>query len=156
APGTPANPIVFTSDQPPGSRVVGDWGGIVLNGNAPANCPVGACLAEGLTGVEFGGNDPNDSSGVLEYARIEFGGIELVTESLEMGNLTLNGVGRGTILDHIQANVSFEDGIVLFGGTVNMKYVVVTSIGDDDFDWQLGYTGHVQFGLLLKNALNSN
>src|SRR5262249_37822581 len=72
AAGSPANPIIFTSDQPNGSRGIGDWGGIVINGFAPANCPAGSCLAEGLTGVEFGGSNPDDSSGIIEYARIEY------------------------------------------------------------------------------------
>jgi hypothetical protein len=155
AAGTPANPIVFTSNQPNGSRGIGDWGGVVMNGNAPANCPAGACLAEGLTGIEFGGTDPNDSSGVIQYARIEFSGIELSTDN-ELNILTQNGVGRGTVEDHIQVNHGFDDGFEWFGGTVNMKFIVATSIGDDDFDWQLGYTGHVQFGLGLKNAGNSD
>ena len=155
AAGTPANPIVFTSNQPNGSRGIGDWGGVVLNGKAPANCPSGACLAEGLTGVEFGGSDPNDSSGVLQYARIEFSGIELSTDN-ELNILTQNAVGRGTVEDHIQVNHGFDDGFEWFGGTVNMKFIVASSIGDDDFDWQLGYTGHVQFGLGIKNAGNSD
>src|SRR5688572_20801971 len=33
--GTREQPIVFTSDQPIGSRQRGDWGGIILNGRAP-------------------------------------------------------------------------------------------------------------------------
>ena len=155
AAGTPANPIVFTSNQPNGSRGIGDWGGIVINGNGPANCPAGACLAEGLTSVEFGGPNPNDSSGVLQYARIEFSGIELSSDN-ELNVLTQNAVGRGTVEDHIQVNHGFDDGFEWFGGTVNMKYIVASSIGDDDFDWQLGYTGHVQFGLGIKNANNSD
>src|SRR5262249_41707266 len=138
-----------------GSRNIGDWGGIIIDGNAPANCPQGSCLAEGLTGEAFGGNDPNDSSGVLEYVRIEFGGIE-VSLGNELQNFQMNGIGHGTVVDHLQVNHGFDDGIELFGGTVNMKHIVATSIGDDDFDWQLGYTGHVQFLLGLKNAANSD
>ncbi|MFM7736024.1 MAG: dockerin type I repeat-containing protein, partial [Alphaproteobacteria bacterium] len=57
--GTAAAPIVFTSDQSPGARAPGDWGGIVLNGRAPVNCPGGECLAEGLSGTPFGGAEPN-------------------------------------------------------------------------------------------------
>ena len=155
AAGTPANPIIFTSNQPNGSRGIGDWGGVVINGLAPANCPSGACLAEGLTGVEFGGTNPDDSSGVLQYARIEYSGIELSNDN-ELNILTQNAVGRGTVEDHIQVNHGFDDGFEWFGGTVNMKYIVASSIGDDDFDWQLGYTGHVQFGLGIKNANNSD
>jgi hypothetical protein len=133
AAGTPANPIIFTSDQPHGSRGIGDWGGIWLNGNAPANCPPGTCLAEGPTGVEFGGDDPNDSSGVIQYARIEFASGQFYPEPSPA--FVLNGVGRGTVIDHVQVNHTFDDGFALFGGTVNLKHVVASSIGDDAFDW---------------------
>src|SRR5712672_2804521 len=37
AQGTLQRPIVFTSNQAPGSRAPGDWGGIILLGNAPTN-----------------------------------------------------------------------------------------------------------------------
>ena len=37
AAGTPADPIVFTSNQPAGSRGLGDWGGVIILGRAPVN-----------------------------------------------------------------------------------------------------------------------
>ncbi len=66
--GTAAAPIVFTSDQPIGQRGRGDWGGIILNGRAPVNFGSGEAAGEGDTGV-YGGNDPNDNSGTLQYVR---------------------------------------------------------------------------------------
>ncbi len=155
AAGTPAQPIVMTSNQPDGSRGIGDWGGLVLNGKAPVNCPTGKCLAEGLTGIEFGGTDPNDSSGVVQYTRIEFSGIELSADN-ELNIFTQNGIGRGTLVDHVQCNHGFDDCFEWFGGTVNEKFLVASSCGDDDFDWQLGYVGSVQFGLSIKDASNSD
>lgn len=65
AAGTPSQPIVFTSDQPPGSRADGDWGGLMLNGRAPVNTPGGEAFAEGLPNTPFGGSEPNDSRGIL-------------------------------------------------------------------------------------------
>jgi hypothetical protein len=153
APGEPDEPIIFTSNQ--ASPSIGDWGGIVLNGRAPVNCAAGNCLAEGLSGIEFGGTDPQDNSGVLQYARIEYSGIELSADN-ELNILTMNGVGRGTLMDHIQVNHGFDDGFEWFGGTVNMNHLVASSVGDDDFDWQIGFTGSVQFGLGIKNAANSD
>jgi hypothetical protein len=119
---------------------------VVLNGAAPVNCPGGECLAEGLVGVPFGGNNPDDSSGVLRYARIEFSGIELSPDN-ELNIFTQNGIGRGTTIDHIQANVGFDDCIEWFGGTVKEHHLVASGCGDDMFDWQLATTVSVQYGL---------
>jgi hypothetical protein len=153
APGSAANPVVFTSDATPGTRAPGDWGGVMLNGRAPVNVPGGIGSAEGLPPGEafFGGSEPNDSSGLLRFARIEYSGIEFSTDN-ELNVFTQNGVGRGTVVDHIQANAGFDDCIEWFGGTVDEQFLVSSGCRDDLFDWQLGYTGSVQFGLGIQNA----
>jgi hypothetical protein len=151
APGTALAPIVFTSDA--AVKAVGDWGGVVLLGRAPVNVPGGVGSSEGLPPGQalFGGNEPNDSSGVFTFVRIEFSGIEFSTDN-ELNVFTQNGVGRGTIVQNVQANVGFDDCIEWFGGTVNGKFLVASGCRDDLFDWQLGYTGSVQFGLAVQNA----
>src|SRR5687768_4310510 len=73
--GTREQPIVFTSDQAPGTRARGDWGGLIINGRAPVNRPGGLYVGEGDTGIA-GGDDPNDNSGSLRYVRVEFAGVE--------------------------------------------------------------------------------
>src|SRR5262249_10564954 len=150
AAGRPDCPIIFTSDQAAGSRAKGDWGGGVLNGLAPVNCKGGVCNAEGLTNVLFGGTQPNDSSGVMRYARIEYSGIELSLDN-ELNILTQNGLGASTNFDHIQTNVGFDDGFEWFGGTINEKFMVSSAAGDDNFDWQLGTVGAFQYGLAVQN-----
>ena len=57
------SPIVFTSDQPVGTRSRGDWGGLIINGRAPVNLEGGEGQGEANTGV-YGGDDPNDNSGI--------------------------------------------------------------------------------------------
>jgi hypothetical protein len=64
----------------------------------------------------------------------------------------MNGIGRGTTIDHIQANAGFDDGHEWFGGTVRTTHLVATNIRDDHFDWQIGHTGAHQFGLAYQNA----
>ena len=150
AAGTQAAPIVFTSDQAPGGRTKGDWGGLVLNGRAPVNVPGGEGLAEGLANVPFGGSEPNDSSGVVRFVRIEFAGRALTVDN-ELNLFTLNGVGAGTSIDHVQSHVGLDDCHEWFGGTVNEKFIVGTACGDDGLDWQLGTTGAVQFALIAQN-----
>jgi len=148
APGTPTDPIRMSSSDHlnGGAGHPGDWGGLTINGKAPVNCPGGECLAEGLTGVPFGGTDPHDSSGVVHYLRLEFSGKELTPDN-ELNCITLNGVGDGTQWDHTQANVCFDDCHEWFGGTMNAKFLVSTACGDDCFDTQLGWTGKLQYAV---------
>jgi hypothetical protein len=149
APGLPCEPIVFTSDAPEGSKVAGDWAGLVFNGRAPVNCSGGECLSEGLASVSFGGSNPNDSSGLMRFVRVEFAGFELSPDN-ELNVITLNGVGRGSDFTRFQANLGTDDGIEWFGGTVRSKYIVSSGASDDQFDWQIGYVGANQFGLALQ------
>lgn len=148
AAGTQTNPIVFTSDQTAGSRNKGDWAGLMLNGRAPVNVPGGEGLAEGLS-VPFGGNNPNDSSGVVTYVRIEFAGKEISTDN-ELNLFTMNSVGAGTTIDFVQAHVGEDDAHEWFGGTVRSKHLVASAQGDDGLDWQLGFTGAVQYALVAQ------
>jgi hypothetical protein len=146
--GTALNPILMTSsshvDANNGQVVpTGDWGGLTINGRAPVNCSGGECLAEGLQGVPFGGTNPNDNSGAVEYVRVEFSGRELSPDN-ELNVITLNGVGRGTVYDHVQANNGFDDCHEWFGGNVDGKFLVSSGCGDDLFDTQLGTTSRVQ------------
>ncbi|NWF75053.1 MAG: T9SS C-terminal target domain-containing protein [Nitrospirae bacterium] len=141
--GTQAAPIVFTSEQPEGLKARSDWGGLIINGNAPLNVPGGIAYGEGDTGV-YGGNDPNDNSGTLRYVRVEYAGHEFSPEN-ELNGIAFQGVGAGTTVDHVQVHMNKDDGIECFGGTVNFKYVIVTNIGDDCFDWTDGWQGKAQF-----------
>jgi hypothetical protein len=148
--GTATAPIVMTSDQPVGRRFRGDWGGLIINGNAPLNLPGGQGIGEGSTGV-YGGNDPADNSGVLRYARVEFAGIEFSPDN-ELNGIAFQGVGSGTIVDHVQVHYNKDDGVEMFGGTVNMKHVVLTNIGDDSIDWTWGWTGKMQFAVVQQRG----
>jgi len=147
------DPIVMTSNQTSPGKAPADWGGLVLNGAAPVNFAGGEGSCEGLSpGVcNFGGQNPNDSSGQLRYTRIEFSGV-IFSPDNELNVLTQNGVGRGTTIEYVQANVGNDDGIEYFGGTVNGNHLVSTATQDDNFDWQIGWTGSVQFGLSIQNA----
>lgn len=153
--GTKAQPIVFTSNQPVANRTYGDWGGVIVLGNAPINPTGGQAEIEG--GVQnaagdayYGGTDPDDNSGVIRYVRIEFPGIAFQPNN-EINGLTLGGVGRGTIIDHVQVSYSGDDGMECFGGTVNLKHIVLTKNLDDDFDSDFGYQGNIQFGLVTRD-----
>lgn len=148
--GTAAKPIVFTSNQSKGNRSYGDWGGIIICGRAPVNLPGGEGTVEGGTNALYGGTNPSDNSGKMQYVRIEFCGIAFQPNQ-EINGLTLGGVGSGTQMDHIQVSYSGDDSFEMFGGNVNMKNLVAFRGWDDDFDTDNGYTGKVQFAVALRD-----
>jgi hypothetical protein len=150
--GTAASPVVFTSNQPIGSRQPGDWGGLVILGRARINTFSGADTSgiEGITpAVYFGGNNDNDTSGVLRYVRIEYPGIALSPNN-EINGITFGGVGRGTVVEYVQVSYSGDDSFEWFGGTVNCKYLVAYRGVDDDFDTDFGFRGSVQYCLSIR------
>ncbi|MEO7394176.1 MAG: hypothetical protein ABIU11_04490 [Chitinophagaceae bacterium] len=150
ASGTAANPIVFTSGKAIGSRAPGDWGGIILLGKAPTNRPLDpAPTIEGGVGRQYGGTDALDESGILRYVRIEYAGIAAEPGS-EINGLTMGGVGSGTIIENIQVSFGNDDAYEFFGGTVNAKNLIAFATADDDFDFDFGYTGKIQFGVSCR------
>lgn len=154
--GTANDPIVFTSNQAPGARAAGDWGGIILLGRAANNQPSGIANIEGIAptpDTQFGGGaspDNNDNSGSLQYVRIEFPGYVYQTDK-EINGITLGSVGSATTLHHIQVSFCNDDAFEWFGGTVNAHHLVSYRNLDDDFDTDFGYRGHVQFGLIVRD-----
>lgn len=163
AEGTATSPIIFTSRQNIEGTTTntsqGQWGGIVIAGRAPtAVCPVGvtapnvACVGqvEG-TSANYGGNSPADNSGRLRYVQINYSGFELSPNN-ELQALTLAGVGNGTTIDHVQSYNSSDDGIEIFGGTVNLSYIVINGADDDGLDTDTGWRGGAQFGIITQKA----
>lgn len=145
--GTKEAPIVFTSEfalaGSPSAPTYGDWGGIIMLGNAKINVPGGTAAIEG-PGDTYGGTNDDDNSGVMRYVRIEYCGIPFSLNN-EINGLTLGGVGRGTTIEHIQVSYSGDDSYEWFGGNVNAKYLVAYRGWDDDFDTDFGFTGKLQY-----------
>lgn len=166
AQGSANEPIVFTSASP--NPQSGDWGGLIILGKAAINTSfngksglyqveggVDNAQGDGLAGsgdevVPTPVND--DNSGVLSYVRIEYAGYAFQPDK-EINSLTLAGVGSGTTIDHVQVTYAKDDAFEWFGGTVNAKYLIAYKTQDDDFDTDNGYSGKVQFGLILRDSL---
>jgi len=150
--GTNDNPVIFTSDQSSPSRA--DWGGLIINGYSTLNKPGGVGSGEGDTG-DYGcsGGDCNeaDNSGTMRFFRVEYAGIEFSPDN-ELNGIALQGVGSGTTLDHFQVHANKDDGIEMFGGTVNWKYGILTECADDSIDWTEGWRGSVQFAVVQQKA----
>lgn len=151
--GNPKAPIIFSSANPEGQRARGDWGGVVMLGNAPINRE--QSQIEGLddrdTRGTFGGSDTDANCGLLEYVRIEFAGHELSANN-ELNALTLGGCGSGTVIRHVQVHRAQDDGVEVFGGNVDLKHILISGAKDDAFDWDMGWQGRVQFLVVQQHA----
>ncbi|MGJ8591763.1 MAG: hypothetical protein ACSHXF_04405 [Aquaticitalea sp.] len=165
AEGTAAEPIIFTSildnievGQTQGSNLTvansGLWGGIIVLGRAPISVS-GDILTNNIEGLpatesygEYGGNIPNDNSGVLKYISIRHGGISIAADN-EINGLTLGGVGSNTVIDHIEVVANQDDAIEWFGGTVNVSNVLTYAQGDDALDADEAWSGTVTNALVI-------
>ncbi|MDF3077729.1 MAG: hypothetical protein K0S09_1618 [Sphingobacteriaceae bacterium] len=149
--GTSDKPVVFTSAAT--AKAPGDWAGIIVLGKATTNGPAGILRVQGLPSTadtEFGGNTDNDNSGVIRYLRVEYaGGLNPLNEpewAVDMpSGLSLQGVGSGTTIENVMVKHSRDDAFQFVGGTVNAKYLIAYKNGDDNFDFDRGYTGKLQF-----------
>ena len=160
--GSAASPITFSSLTDDDLDGEGEWGGVIIQGFAPqyGQGGTGPCFGtgtvcnvagEGGTVVgNYGGNDPADNSGMLRYVRIAEGGL-VAGPNNEINGLTLQGVGHGTSIEYIQVHGNLDDGIEWFGGTVNVRYAVLTNNDDDDIDFDEGYQGNIQYAIVRKN-----
>ena len=159
--GTREEPIIFTSlADLEGNGKKFDWAGVVLMGRAPINNCIGDAAAgtaacqgavEGTSNAFGGGNDPTDNSGELRYVQVRYSGFEIAPGN-ELQSLTLVGVGNGTKINYFQSHYSGDDGIEIFGGTVNMSHVVITEADDDSLDTDWGWSGGVQYGLIVRKT----
>jgi hypothetical protein len=174
--GTKEEPIVFTSTSDRATWENGDprtgdwrqganeWGNVTIMGDAFMNDHnvvgnVAACNAanrgnmEGLTrgtsDDQYGGGNDNDDSGVFKYVSLRYGGLN-VAAAVELNGLSLGGLGRETDIHHIDVMNNLDDGVEVWGGTVNLKYLNIWNVGDDSLDIDQGYRGKVQFVFIVQ------
>ena len=157
--GLPTDPIVFTSASP--NPQSGDWGGIVICGKAPVNTSFNGSantlqVEGGIDNANgdglAGGTDAADNSGTLRFVRIEYGGYAYQPDK-EINSLTMACVGNGTTIENVQVSYAKDDAYEWFGGSVNCKYLIAYKTLDDDFDTDNGFSGKIQFGLIIRDSL---
>lgn len=146
--GTKDAPVVMTSEQAPGNRRPGDWGGLIICGKARNNQTT--MQIEGGPTTIHGGDNDNDNSGIYRYVRVEFAGYPFDTDK-EINGVTFGSVGKGTTIDHIQVSYSNDDSFEWFGGSVNCKYLVAYKGWDDEFDTDNGFSGDVEYCLSIRD-----
>ncbi len=172
AAGSATNPIVFTSaldldlatelgltaptsfsgallEEP----FTSEWGGLVINGAASLNTcnGSGTCEAEGEgdSGL-YGGDNDTDSSGTMRYVQVKYAGNPITADD-ELNGIAFQGVGSGTELDFIQVHNGADDGVEFFGGTAQVKHLVITGADDDSLDWTQGWRGKGQYVVIIQN-----
>lgn len=158
AEGTAQAPIIFTSSRAAGQRQPGDWGGLIIVGNARINRS-GVVNIEG-TGTSTdnpllnyaGGVNDADNSGSLRYVRVEFAGFGPAQDA-ELNSFTLAALGSGTQLDFLQVMAGLDDSFEWFGGMADAKHLVSYESGDDHFDSSEGFQGRVQFAIAYQSKL---
>jgi len=174
--GTAKKPIIFTSiadkatwtndDPKTGAwrEAANEWGNVTIMGEAFMNDHnvagnVATCnaanrgnmegLTRGGTDDQYGGGNDNDDSGVFKYVSLRYGG-DAVLPAVELNGLSLGAIGRDTDIHHIDIMNNLDDGIEIWGGTVNLKYLNIWNVGDDSLDIDQGFRGKVQFVLIVQ------
>jgi hypothetical protein len=141
-----------------------EWGNLTLMGrgyisedatagNVPTPNINNVAVMEGLTsgaGTDlYGGANDDDDSGSISYLSIRYGGL-VAGLNVELNGLALGGIGRATDIHHVEIMNNVDDGIEIWGGTVNLKYFSIWNVGDDSFDVDQGWRGKAQFGLIVQ------
>ncbi|KAF2329029.1 hypothetical protein [Flavobacterium daemonense] len=158
AEGTETDPIVFTSNKATGDRNAGDWGGIILLGDAPINKTGGIGTLEFDLDPQkamYGGDNKESDSGILKYVRIEFSG-KKTTANKPLNGLSLAGVGSKTKLEYIQVTSCDDDSFQFYGGYVNAANLVSMRSADDDFDFTQGVQCNLSNSIAIRSPFLSD
>jgi hypothetical protein len=175
--GTQAEPVIMTSTADVATWTGGDpktgtwreeaneWGNLTIMGEAYVSENAAALgnssvpdagneadmegLVNGPSTDRYGGGDDDDDSGTIEYLSIRYGG-KVISLNNELNGLSLGGIGRETDIRYVEVQNNVDDGIEIWGGTVNLKYVCISDVGDDSFDIDQGWRGKAQFGLIIQ------
>jgi uncharacterized membrane protein len=169
--GTAANPVVFTSEddltnsQIDADNAIGEWGGVVILGQAPINdCNIAVAAQSAgcenrIEGVEpvalFGGATADDNSGTLRYIQVKHAGNPLASGD-ELNGISFGGVGDATTVEYVQVHNNSDDGVEFFGGTVNVRYLVLTGNDDDSVDTDTGYQGNIQYAIIVQRPTSGD
>ena len=158
AEGTQSFPIVFTTNKDSYSRKPGDWGGLIIMGEAPVNSFGGV----GVLNLDldpaynrYGGDNPASSSGVLKYVRVEYAGKKLSSKK-ELNAISFAGVGNQTTIENVQVSFSDDDSFEFYGGNVKFEKLVSYRSSDDDFDFTQGVQANMSNCLAIRNPFSTD
>lgn len=160
ADGLETDPIVFTSNR--SMKKAGDWGGIIILGDAPINKFGGiASLLSGSSSYNtdltfYGGNNEAGNSGILRYVRIEFAGAKMESGPGNMNSLLLAAVGNKTTIQNVMVSFSGGDSFEMLGGSLSISQAVSFKSSNDDFKFNYGAQANISNSLAIRSSFLSS
>ncbi|GER58401.1 hypothetical protein [Patiriisocius marinus] len=142
--GTASLPVIMRSTS--GNQ--GDWGGLVILGDAVTTEGVDAIAEVG--GFIYGGTNSADNSGSINYLIIKNAGAQINSES-QYNGLTLYAVGNGTSINNVALMDGADDGVEFFGGSVSVTNLYAENNQDDSIDWTEGWNGSITNTYVVHN-----
>jgi hypothetical protein len=161
AEGKETDPIVFTSNR--GVKRSGDWGGIIILGDAPSNKFGNGSVASYYPQLKpsdygytnHGGDSIAGSSGVLKYVRIEYAG-KRIRGAGNFNGLLLASVGNRTTLENIMVSYSAGNSFEVWGGEVYIEKAVSYKSNKNDFKFNYGTQCHLYNALAVRSPYVSS
>lgn len=153
--GTETDPIVFTSNRP--QRKPGDWGGVVILGDAPINKFGGtSSIAFELDPSQtiYGGTNPMANSGIMRFLRIEFAG-KKIKGYKDYNALSLAGVGNKTVIENVMCSFPQGNAVEVMGGDMSVKNMVSLRSTGDDFKFTQGAQVRMDNSLAVRHSYYS-
>lgn len=172
-------PITITSvsdlNGSVGAEDVQEWGGMVINGFGVSNkcsyintrgdadfaltpnseCSIEAEGSQGDDESQYGGTNDADDSGILRYVVVKHTGAT-VGNGDELNGISFGGVGSSTVVENLQVYSTYDDGVEMFGGSVNISNLVAVYVRDDAIDIDEGYNGTIDTALVIQSETDGN
>ncbi len=161
AEGLETDPIVFTSNR--SVKRSGDWGGIIILGEAPSNKFGNGSVASfysdlsssAYASTNYGGDNIESYSGILKFVRIEYTGKRIKTGDYFNG-LLLAGVGIKTTIENVMISYAGGNSIEIIGGEVNLYKIVSYRSSNSDYKFNFGAQCWIDNSLAVRSPYTSS
>lgn len=161
ASGTETDPIIFTSNR--SVKKPGDWGGIIILGDAPTNKFGNGSVASfydrldpsNYVNTNYGGENVNSNSGTLNYVRIEYAGKRIKGGDYFNG-LLLAGIGKETLIENVMISHAAGNSFEVWGGHLDLNQLVSYKANFNDFKFNFGAQTKLINSLALRSPYVSN
>jgi hypothetical protein len=161
ADGLETDPIIFTSNR--GIKRAGDWGGLIILGDAPTNKFGNGSVAslhsqlsaDNYANTNYGGANLDSDSGVLRYVRIEYAGKRIKNDNYFSG-LLLAGIGKKTIVENVMVSFSAGNSFEVWGGEISLNKLVSYRSNNNDFKFNYGVKSDLKNSLAVRSPYTSS
>lgn len=161
AEGSETDPIIFTSNK--SVKRAGDWGGIIILGDAPTNKFGNGSVASFYKELassqypysNFGGTNTESNSGIVKYVRIEYAG-KRIKNDVYFSGLLLAGVGNQTLVENVMVSFSAGNSFEIWGGEVNLFKLVSYRSNSNDYKFNFGAKSKLDNSLAVRSPYVSS